>query len=1002
MSQTDDTNLDEERRQGGGGDGRARGGIAGFVGLLLLISIPLPVVTPVFLVVGITAVIRKVRTIPMLLWTAAATLLALAIVGFNPFALLTSYANGWLGIGGGLLGQIINTAAGIVGIDPPVTVHPLTIGQALAAQLPLSLPIGFAAATLLAIWAGVRRQTLGGIEGEKFDTSRPFGIIDWARRRRSARRITTGKEIRRPKTPRTDAAEKSSQRGPLALGSITTTLRATDTVALGTGKYGHPVRMPTQDFRGATFVFGVIRSGKTAVACSIMSQAATGGAVIIDFKGDQGAGSPAEYWGRFALAMNRKYKHFSLARKSGATYQPPVVGLPELPACFDPLRHGNADSKTTMLQHSVDRTGNAAIYLQQAADFTMIAYQVAAIVGLDKNRSGFQTLHDLCSIEDLERALQRREGGRPFFDPSNPTHATVMKRAQEIIATGTRDPLIRGAISNTRLLLSTFMNGAAAGPWLRRGSTADNDIDLYDAVVNGHIVVFSLPVQDYKVLATTIGNLALLDMNNVISSLRERSERRKADGEQPAMDWEPFVLQVEEFGSASPEAMMDILNKSGDVECRVVLSSQTWNDLTSASGDAVARKMLDQAANVLTFKANDESGPNVLSNATGSEEKFYPATSVDESMRGGIYDYIWKRFQLRLGGGTDIGHKGRPERQLRPTDIQKLAKPRRRHNNTDPASERIFECIWIAMSEGKRLTHTVPARANQWVEVISTVIADPEAAAKQYPNEIYPDVDDYDLEVADAEVRRATTAAAHGAVEDVAVPDKDRIVAPPLTEPPVDDSDYDPNTDAADPDQDALPAEPPAAPATRPNPEPVVEQAPSPAPAETPAASPVAPAPAAPGHLPAEHPWAPRPHRPANAAKAAQEPQPPNEIAGAPMNGWSGLQLNRNPGDTPAPPEQPAKSPAAEPTANGASSADAERDARPSPQTRKAGRRPTASTRHAKAVRNRPAKSAPDGAKSTAPIESTKTRDTTRPVSSKSVTKEQNENSASVLDDPFA
>lgn len=1001
MSQADDTNLDENRKQGGGGGQKAGGGCAGFVGALILVSIPFPVVTPVFLTAGIIAVIRKVRALPMLLWTAAATLLALAMVGFNPVALLTRYADGWLGIGGGILGNLINSAAGVVGIDPPVTVHPLTIGQAVAAQLPLSLPIGFAAATLLAIWAGVRRQTLGGIEGERFDTSRPFGIIDWARRRHSIHRITTGKEIRR-------SHARGTLRGPLALLPGKKSQPTSGTVALGTGKYGHTVRMPTQDFRGATFVFGVIRSGKTAVACSIMSQAATGGAVVIDFKGDQGAGSPAEYWGKFALAMNRKCKHFSLARKSGAAYQPPVDGLPKLPACYDPLRHGNADSKTTMLQHSVDRTGNAAIYLQQAADFTMIAYQVAAIVGLDKNRSGFQTLHDLCSIEDLEKAIQRRDRGRPYFDLSNPTHATVMKRAQEIIATGTKDPLMRAAISNTRLLLSTFMNGAAAGPWLRRGSTADNDIDLYDAVVNGHIVIFSLPVQDYKVLATTIGNLALLDMNNVISSLRERAERRKAAGEHPAMDWNPFVLQVEEFGSASPEAMMDILNKSGDVECRVVLSSQTWNDLTSASGDAVARKMLDQAANVITFKANDESGPNVLSNATSTKEKVYPTSYIDESWWGGIYDHIWKKFQLRLGGGTDIGNKGRPERQLRPTDIQELAKPRRRHNNTDPASVRIFECIWIAMSEGKRLTHTVPARPNQWVEVISTVIADPEAAAKQYPNEVHDDVADYELEVADAELQRATNAAAHGAVEDVAVPDKDTIVAPPLTEPPADDSDYDPSTDAADPEQDALPTEQPttptartnqtAGPAQRPVPEPTDSRTPAPTPEPAVTAEPTA----APGSLPAEHPWAPRPHRPANAAKAktSREPQSTNETASAPANGWSGLQLNRVPRDTPVGSEQPATPPPAEVAPPGAAPAAAEREGRPSPQTRKQGRSPSTSTRRAKASRKPSTRNAADGTKSTAPIESTKTRDTTRPVSSNSVTKEQNE--TSVLDDPFA
>lgn len=699
---------------------------------LLIVVSPLAVI--VFGVAVILGRLRRVRFTRMLLWVLAALLVTAFVSGFNPAAAVSQYVAGWLGLIniGGLAQQALNALCAALAIPPPILPDGASIGRSLIMQLPLAAPFGLLLAALSVGWAAWRRAPLAELEEKRFDFTRPFGIVDWIRRAISRRLIARAFAV-------------SRRRG---------------TIAIGTGRYGHIVHMSTQELQRTTFVFGRIRSGKTALACSLIWQAAEGGIIVINFKGE--GDGVAEGYARWAKANGRVFQHFTLADKSGADYLPPIDGLPtaaQSPSCYDPLRYGNADSKASMLQKSVDREGDAAAYLRHAEEFTLIAYQVAAITGLDRDRSGFQVLHDLCDMGALLDALLATDPatGRPCFNPADPAHQRIRQRVELMDKQWAKDVMLRSAVENTRALLSSYMNGAAAGPLLRVGPTRDQDIDLVRAITEGHVVVFSLPVQAYPELSKTIGTMVLLDLQNGIDTLR--GVIRRNGGTRP---WKPAFLHVEEFGSAGSDAILDVLNKSGDVGINPVLSSQAYEDLTRMNGgEPMARSIIAQAGNTIAFGMTSEEGAAVVANMTREAKKKYPRSKKE--FAGGLFG-----VGLRAADTGQIEPTIEKERHVSSGDIQRLAE-RKRHYNQRATRARLYECLWIANYDGGRAAHTYTAYANNWFERIVPVLCDPTATARRFESQVKKLVNDVPLTVASHEVARAD----HASSQD-----------PPLAEPP--------------------------------------------------------------------------------------------------------------------------------------------------------------------------------------------------------------------------
>lgn len=672
---------------------------------------------------------RKVRVSRMFAWAGfglVVSLMALLLTGGN---IVIIHIQGWLSMLniGNWVGMALTVIAQTLKITLPALPPPMNPVVGFFAQVPLSMFPATLMAAINSVWKRARTEALRELEGEQFNTARPFGIIDWVRLRRVTHQIQSG-------------AGTDPKRG---------------LVAVGAGRYGHLIQLPIAELQIPTLVLGRPRTGKTSLGCSLLGQAAEGGVLVLDFKGDK---EVPEYWARWALARNRKFKHFtttSTGRATGSTeaYRPPTEGAPDRPACYDPMRYGNPDSKTSMLQKSVDREGDAAAYLRAASEFTLVAYQIAAITERDRGRSGFQVLHDLCDLAELEKALSARdpETGAYYLNNNNPQHVSLRLRVKEMAEKVRKDPLLAAAIASTKQLLSGYMHSAAVGPWLRPGDTIDNDIDLLRAVVEGHVVVFSLPTQDYAELCRTIGTLVTLDLANVISALRIRRENNRQAGsalDNDGMDWKPFYFQVEEFGSAGSEAVLSVLNKCGDVEVRPLLSSQSWNDLVETMGEINAKRIVEQAGNMFAFALNDDDGPEQISAMTEIVAKSYPRMRKQFSAG-------WFGIDVKAANTGDIETTRENERQLTSSDIQTLGRDRRWNKRS--SHRRVFEFIWWAGYDGNRVTHTFIPYANNWFERVRSILCPPDVAVRR--ELIHDDVPDQALAVAADERERAAYAA---------------------------------------------------------------------------------------------------------------------------------------------------------------------------------------------------------------------------------------------------
>lgn len=554
------------------------------------------------------------------------------------------------------------------------------VAAAIAATAPAAIPLGLWLAALYAWWMGLRRQPLMRFEGAQYARPRPVGWMDKLREARNRRRLLTGRAVTKTH------------------------------IGVGVGAYGALVRMPIATLLGTLLILGRPRQGKTVQGLNVALQtcaALRGGWLLLDFKGDSELPVVAA---EFARTHGRAFLHFQPADKMGAAYAPPTDWAPQRPAHFDPLVRGNATSKTDMLVNSVGRDGDAAVYLRAQYELAQVAFQVAALAGYDRGhggfgqvRGGFETLADLLDPDKLREVADTigPDGRGVLAD-----HPQLNARVDDAVAKMKRDEIDKASRADLRRLLSTFSNGPAVGHILRPGPP-ERTINLRQAVKKGDIVTFSLSVQDYGKLARDIGTLVLLDLANTIAELRvDLAEHRRQVGDPKAPPpWPPFIVQVEEFGSAGAEAILNVLNKAGDVNVWVLLSTQSAADIKAVDGTGVfLEQVIDQVSNAFVFDTNNPEAAELLSNVTPEVTRIYPRGQVE--FAGGL-----SGIRLRAANTGEITENPIREHQATPGDFQGL-------------TQRQF--IWIAKSPQARVTHSFKPAANAWVEKISSVLIPPD------------------------------------------------------------------------------------------------------------------------------------------------------------------------------------------------------------------------------------------------------------------------------------
>ncbi|MBX4170955.1 hypothetical protein HBA53_23735 (plasmid) [Rhodococcus pyridinivorans] len=495
-------------------------------------------------------------------------------------------------------------------------------------------------------------------------------------------------------------------------------------VAVGIGRYGHPAVCDLDTLKLPALVLGGPRTGKTRLANSMNAQQVRvtgGGACIIDFKGGDDIPS---YWAEVAQQENRAFHHFTLNEKSSGAYRRPHPYARTQPSFYDPLVRGNGDSKTAMLLNSVDRDGDAAAYLRTAEDVVMLAFDIADLTGFSAGKGGLETLTAILDPAALDKAANQLTVDAVLR--AHPSMADVDARRrvndlqQRVAEMGQKTRgagnLLAGAIGDSQTLISKFANSSALGGRLRPGRDATDTIDLVRAVLQGEIVVFSLPSNDYRSLSILVSTMVLLDLQNTTSTLRKNiadvrrltgDSSRKAD----ATPWKPFVVQVEELGSAkstaAAAALLGLLNKSSNEGIRVVLSSQGWGDFVAVDGTGVwANQVLEQVYNLFCFQLGSDADDQAVCGFSGQVDKRKPRMKHEIDI-GGRWR-LWSGARSMNSGMTDSVR----ETRIPLGTLQEL-------NKDDATDTREF--IWIAKTPTLSAVHTVNEGPNMWFEPLRLV-----------------------------------------------------------------------------------------------------------------------------------------------------------------------------------------------------------------------------------------------------------------------------------------
>lgn len=702
-------------------------------GYLLLASI---VLIPAALLIAALTVVwgverRRVRIRWWLGWAALTAATAILLAGsLQRWFVLPLQLHGWL-------------AHKLVGDKATDALEHLTardlLEQALQAsafdaivgQVLFGAPLAF---LFTAIYVRVRkfqRERLGQLEGSDYSNHRPVGVLDHLRAARNRTKIRRGDY--------TNAATRSEIDGE---------------AAVGIGTYGAPVVLEMHWLKVAALVLGGPRTGKTRLANSISAQQVRvlgGGALIIDFKGGDDIPS---YWAQVASEENRSFYHFTLNEKSAGHYRRPHPYAAAAPAFYDPLVRGNGDSKTAMLLNSVDRDGDAAAYLRTAEDVMMLAFDIADLTGVSAGRGGLETLARILDPEQLHKQANKLTAesvlaAHPYMSERDARRRVeeLQLRVQEMTLKANKDQLLRGAINDSRTLVSKFANSSALGGRLRPGHGLTDTIDLVRAVLRGEIVVFSLPTNDYRTLSVLVATMVLLDLQNTTSTLRKNilDVRRITGDTSDSADttpWKPFVVQVEELGSAkSPvaaAALLGLLNKSANEGIRPILSSQGWSDFVAVDGTGVwANQVLESVYNVFCFQLGPADDDKVITSFSGQVDKLKPR--VKQTINTGGRWRIGARAISMNAGMTDAARETRVPLGA----LQELLKD----DTTDTR-----EFVWVTKTPRLAASHTVPEGPNSWYERLRLV------TVKEPPNrhDFFGDP----LEVERAESHRAEVQAA--------------------------------------------------------------------------------------------------------------------------------------------------------------------------------------------------------------------------------------------------
>jgi hypothetical protein len=482
---------------------------------------------------------------------------------------------------------------------------------------------------------------------------------------------------------------------------------------LGVTRDGRKIIQSLEEASMHSFVSGASGAGKTTtLLASARDSIRQGhGYLFVDMKN-----SPVvtDTLYKYAKRYGRNFYHFTLLSQ-GQEYKGPAENGPSY---YDPIAHGDATRRKDLLVDIRDYGANGGHYKMLTENYLQMAFSVL----IETQKKGVSTFSDLSSLMEPKELEKRAAplGRVPQFREL----VTAITAFNE----GRIERDMESTIVALRAQLSTLFL-SSAGQWIRLDpdTKRNNNIDLYEVVKNGDVVVFSLDSQNYPSLAPLIGTLVIQDLKTLASDLLNNPVNNT------------MVTVLDEFASIGNMNIINLINKARESSMPVTLSTQVIGDLDRV--DPTFAKSLFGIINCfMIHRATTERDATEFASLTGTVTRKKFRQSVEH--RTSFFGF---GRAAGTGGGTTEDVE---EYLIMPQEIRKLGSG---------------NMIYVAGAQQRVERVTVIREAQN----LDRILANEETASGSAPEvkEAEEHADDLELE----------TAEAHESTEE---PQRERVVTP--------------------------------------------------------------------------------------------------------------------------------------------------------------------------------------------------------------------------------
>lgn len=365
--------------------------------------------------------------------------------------------------------------------------------------------------------------------------------------------------------------------------------------------------------------------------------------VVIDFKQSPELSSKLSAWcheydSNFYHFMNGNPKNYDVQYSPGQS-------------TYDPLLNGGA-GKADMVLNMREYDTASAVYKMNMAQLLQVLFSMLKYA--DKRKAPhIDWTHG--TIYQVTSAISGNLTELAVACEGTP----IEKEAEEIdAASRSKTSQLRHAMDELQGQMRT-LTASAYGPWLKLSKDQRN-IDLYKLTSSSNnVILFSLNSDSEKDFSKFIGSLILSDLNSLSSKRRNSGLKNQVN------------VYVDEFQAVSPTAVTTLLEKSRESRLGMTLSSQSFEQIISASdqnGEAYLKGILDTCSNFIIHNGATESSATRVAELIGKAPKETYRRS--NKNKGGLFSFNFfnKRDQI-IQTGEEI------DWIVPPQDFMKLSSP---------------------------------------------------------------------------------------------------------------------------------------------------------------------------------------------------------------------------------------------------------------------------------------------------------------------------------------